>query len=170
MKQTRREHLSLLGGTALAAAVPGIASAESHASGEPKTVVVEMLNVDPDDRRARQVFKPAVVHVMPGDTIQFVSTDRGHNSQEDEDMMPEDGDIWEGRINGDIEVTFTTEGAYGYYCQPHQSVGMVGLILVGDATASLEELKGVRQRGKAKQRYEEYFEQADAIMAEVQSS
>lgn len=164
MKFTRREHLALLGGTAVAATLPMAAAAEA------KTVVIEMLNVDPDDKKQRQVYKPAVVHVNVGDTIKFVSTDRGHNTQVDEDMMPEGGDMWESKINEDIEFVVQTEGAYGYYCKPHRSVGMVGLLLVGDAAASLEELKGVRQRGKAKQRYEDYFEQAEAILAEVQSS
>ena len=168
MKFTRREHLALLGGTAAAATLPAALSAESHA--EPKTVVIEMLNVDPDSKRDRQVFKPAVVHVNVGDTVKFVSTDRGHNTQVDEDMMPDGGDMWESKINEDIEFVVETEGAYGYYCKPHRSVGMVGLLLVGDAAASLEELKDVRQRGKAKQRYEDYFEQAEAILAEAQSS
>ena len=167
MKQTRREHLALLSGVAAAAMVPTSLSAESHS--EPKTVTVEMLNVDPDDKKQRQVFKPAVVHVNVGDTIKFVSTDRGHNAQVDEKMMPEGGDMWEGKINEDVEVTVTTEGAYGYYCKPHRSVGMVGLVLVGDAAASLDALKEVRQRGKAKQRYADYFEQAATILAEAKS-
>lgn len=165
MKQTRREHLALLGGTVAAATLPAAAFAEDAA--EPKTVMVEMLNVDPDDKKQRQVFKPAVIHVNPGDTVKFVSADRGHNSEVDDKMMPDGGEEWSGKINEDVEVTFNTDGCYGYYCKPHRSVGMVGLVLVGDAAASLEEAKGVRQRGKAKQRYADYFEQADALLAEA---
>ncbi|MEL6424182.1 MAG: pseudoazurin [Pseudomonadota bacterium] len=161
MKITRREHLALLGGTMAAAALPGVASADGHA----QTHIVEMLNVDPDDRKKRQIFKPAVLRANPGDIVKFVATDRGHNSQVDEKMMPAGGDTWKGRINEEVEVTLTVDGAYGYYCQPHRSVGMVGLILVGDAAASLEEAKTVRQRGKAKQVYEELFAEADAMLA-----
>ncbi len=166
MKQTRREHLALLGGTIAAATLPAAAMAEDG----PTTHIVEMLNVDPDDKKQRQVFKPAVIHVKPGDTVKFMPVDRGHNAESDEDMMPEGGEMFEGKINKEIEVTYTTDGCYGYYCKPHRSVGMVGLVLVGDAAASLEEAKGVRQRGKAKQRYKDYFEQADAILAEASSS
>ncbi|NRB02647.1 MAG: pseudoazurin [Rhodobacteraceae bacterium] len=166
MKMTRRENLALLGGTLAAATVPGALMAAD----EPKTVIVEMLNVDPDDKKQRQIFKPAVVHVNVGDTVKFVPTDRGHNAEVDKKMMPEGGDEFAGKINKEVEVTFTTDGAYGYYCKPHRSVGMVGLVLVGDAAASLEAAKEVKQRGKAKQRYKDYFAQADEILAEAQSS
>lgn len=161
MKQTRREHLALLGGTFAAATLP----AAAFAADEPQTHVVEMLNSDPDNKKERQIFKPAVLHIKPGDTVKFLATDRGHNAESDKDMMPAGGETFAGKINEEVEVTYTTEGAYGYYCKPHRSIGMVGLILVGDAAASLEEAKGVKQRGKAKKRYSGYFEEADAILA-----
>ena len=166
MKITRREHLGLMAGAA-ALAVTGSARAESHASDEPMTHIVEMLNADPDNSRERNVFKPAVIRAKVGDTVKFVNADRGHNSQVDDKMMPEGGAEWKGRINEEVEVTFEEgmNGAYGYYCQPHRATGMVGLILVGDVSGNYEDLKGARQRGKAKARYAAIFEEADAILA-----
>jgi pseudoazurin len=126
---------------------------------------VQMLNVDPDDRRARQVFLPRIVVAKPGDTIRFVATDRGHNSESIPEMMPEGTDVWAGDINDGVEITLDTPGFYGYKCTPHASVGMVGLIVVqGDGMMdNLEDAKGVRQRGKARQVWDEIWEEIDGL-------
>ena len=169
MKLTRREQLALMGAALTATAIPAVLSAESHAEG-PVTHEVQMLNADPENKRERQVYVPAVVRAMPGDTIKFISVDRGHNAQSNEDWSPEGGTEWKSAINDDFEVTIDVEGAYMYECQPHASAGMIGLILVGDVSGNYEDLKGERFRGKARQRAEQYFEIADAILAEEAAS
>ena len=128
MKITRRAHLIGLGATGVALATGTGAAADGHS---PTEHVVEMLNADPENSRKRQVFIPEVLRVNVGDTVTFKAVDRGHNSQVDEDMMPEGGTMWEGGINEDVTVTIEAEGAYGYYCTPHRAAGMVGLLLVG---------------------------------------
>ena len=160
MKLTRREHLALMGGALTAAAIPAGLSADGHTVHE-----VQMLNQDPENKRERQIYSPAVVRAMPGDTIRFIATDRGHNAQSNADWSPEGGTEWKGKINEEVEVTIDVEGAYMYECQPHASAGMIGLILVGDVSGNYEELKGQRFRGKAKQRAEAYFEMADEMLA-----
>lgn len=164
MAQTRRETLKTLGALAAATALPA-----SVARAEGTVREVQMLNADPDDRKARQVFVPDIVRAQPGDTIRFISADRGHNAKSHDDMIPEGGQEWDGKIGDDVEVTITTEGAYGYYCTPHQTTGMVGLILVGDVSGNYEAIKEVRQRGRAKQRFEDIFARADAMLAEETS-
>ena len=164
-KLTRREHLALLGSTAAAAALGAPLFAESHSEG-PVVHEVQMLNADPENKRERQVFVPDIVRAMPGDTIRFIAADRGHNAEVNKKMMPEGGTEWAGRINSDVEVTIDVDGAYGYVCKPHASAGMVGLILVGDVSGNYEDLKGLRQRGKAAKRWESIFERADALLAE----
>ena len=165
MTQTRRETLKTLGAVAVAASVPiGAARAQGTVH------EVQMLNVDPDDRKQRQVFVPDIVRAQPGDTIRFISVDRGHNSKSNDDMIPEGGTEWDGKIGDDVEVVIETEGAYGYYCTPHQTAGMVGLILVGDVSGNYEAIKEARQRGRAKQRYEDIFARADAMLAEEGSA
>ena len=143
MKQTRRAHLAMLGGTVAAVVLPASLKADGHATMHE----VQMLNADPENKRERNVFGPAVLKVNVGDTVKFVNADRGHNAQIDTNMMPEGGDEFKGRINEEVEVTFTTDGTYGYYCQPHRALGMVGLILVGDASVNFEEAKAAKQRG-----------------------
>lgn len=148
-----------MGATALAAS-PLKAFAGAHGGN-----VVEMLNKAPDSNE-RQVFNPPVLKVDQGASVMFKATDRGHNSEANADMMPEGAEAWKGKINEDIEVTFDIPGVYGYHCTPHQSAGMVGLILVGDVTQEqLDAAKEVRARGKAKARYEEYFAMAEEMIA-----
>ena len=145
----------LLAGTAALIARPAIAEATTH--------TVEMLNKDPEDAKQRMVFKPAFLMVNPGDTVQFVSADKGHNSEVIDDMIPEGAEGWKGRINDDIEVTLDTPGFYGYKCTPHVGTGMVGLIVVqGDGMMdNLEAAQKVRQRGQAKKRFEALWEMAE---------
>ena len=160
MKITRRDGLKLMGATALATG-PLKAFAESHGGMHE----VQMLNQDPDSGE-RQVFYPAVIKIAEGETVKFVSTDRGHNSEANEDMLPEGAEAWSGKINEDVEVTFDVPGVYGYYCTPHQSAGMVGIVLVGDVTQEmLDAAAEVRQRGRARQRMEEYLANAAELIA-----
>ena len=170
MSQTRREHLAFLGAAAASAALPTVASAESHAAAEPVVHEVMMLNKHPDNSKERQVFVPDLLRVNVGDTIKFISGDKGHNSEVNDDMMPEGGTEWAGKINEDIEVVIEVEGAYGYKCKPHATAGMIGLILAGDVSGNYESVKEARQRGKAKARYEDIFARADALLEEEASS
>lgn len=123
------------------------------------------MNAHPEDKKERMVFVPDIVRAQPGDTIKFVAVDKGHNSEGNDDMLPEGAEGWKSKISQDFEVTVEGDGAYGYHCTPHRSVGMVGLILVGDVSGNYEAIKGVRQRGKAKQRYEDIFARADEMLA-----
>ncbi len=166
MNHTRREHLFYLGALATAAAVPSVAAANE----EPKTILVEMLNKHPDNKKERQVFYPDIVRANVGDTIKFVATDRGHNSATTDKNIPEGASAWKGKIGEEIEITLDTPGAYGYFCTPHRTAGMVGLLLVGDVSSNYEDLKGARYRGKEKKRYEDIFARADEMLAQEQSS
>lgn len=163
MTQTRRAHLKMLGAGLGLTALPSALLAEDG----PAPVVHEvlMLNKHPDDSKQRMVFLPDIVRANPGDTIKFVTVDKGHNSVSNEDMIPEGGQEWAGKISKDVEVTITTEGAYGYFCTPHKALGMVGLILVGDVSANYEAVKAVPQKGKTKKVFKDIFERADALLA-----
>jgi pseudoazurin len=90
-----------------------------------------MLNKGDD---GRMVFEPAALRVVPGDTVVFRATDKGHNAESIEGMIPSGAEPFRGRINEEIEVTFSEEGLYGIMCKPHYAMGMVMLISVGDAT------------------------------------
>lgn len=158
MLHTRRQHLALLGAAASASLLPLRASAATVHE-------VQMLNHHPDDKTQLMVFYPDIVRAMPGDTIRFLSVDNNHNSEANKDMLPDGVERWRSKIGKDFDLTVDAEGAYGYFCTPHKSYGMVGLILVGDVTANYEALKTVRQRGKSKGRFADIFARADTLLS-----
>ncbi|MFX0542230.1 pseudoazurin [Roseovarius sp. S4756] len=134
---------TLATGLAFAALMSGAAFAE--------TFEVQMLNKGSDGDR--MVFEPAFVQAAPGDTIRFVPTDKSHNAETIDDMIPEGAEGFAGKINQEIEVTLDSEGVYGIMCKPHYSMGMVMTIAVGDVDAPAEFLEG-RVPRKAKKRFE----------------
>lgn len=129
----------------------------------PETHIVEMRTRGEDDPKTLNLFSPAILQIAPGDTVKFTVVDKGHNSVAKKGMLPEGAEPWKGKMSKEVEVTFDVEGTYGYVCIPHYSMGMVGLILVGDYKVNLEEARGVRQRGKAKKAFQELFSQVDAL-------
>ena len=93
---------------------------------------VKMLNKGGDGKL--MVFEPAFIKIAPGDTVKFLATDKGHNAESIAGMLPAGAAPFKGRLNEEIVVRFTQQGLYGYKCQPHLGMGMVGLIQVGPAS------------------------------------
>lgn len=118
---------------------------------------VKMLNRD--SQGLAMQFEPAFLKIAPGDTVTFVATDKGHNSETLPGLLPEGAETWKGKTNEEITVTYTVEGFYGVRCAPHLGLGMVGLIQVGDA-AGPPDLSGVKLPGKAKTRMAELVTEA----------
>ena len=134
--------------------------------------VVEMLNVSKADPKVRMVFEPAVVSIEKGQTVLFQATDKGHNVESIDGMLPEGAEAFRSKIGQDFSYTFIEEGVYGYGCTPHLPMGMVGLVLVGDVTANYEAAKAVEHRGKAtREKFAALFAEAEAQMnaAEIEA-
>lgn len=137
----------------LAGLMPAIpAIAEDHQ--------VQMLNKDAEGRVMQ--FEPAFLKIAPGDTVTFLATDKGHNSESIPTLMPEGAEPWKGKINEEITVAFDVEGFYAYKCQPHLGLGMVGLIQVGDAPAALDEAEVAKLPQRAEDRLLELIAEAGA--------
>ena len=117
-------------------------------------VEVKMLNKGVD---GVMVFEPALVKINPGDTVKFVATDKGHNAEIIDDMMPEGGEKFVGKINEELAITFDKPGVYGYKCKPHYGMGMVGMVVVGEAT-NLDKAKAATHPGKARQAFSNLFD------------
>lgn len=116
---------------------------------------VKMLNKGVD---GAMVFEPAYVKAAVGDTITFLSTDKGHNAEGIEGMLPEGVEAFKSGMGEDYVLTLTAEGLYGVKCTPHYSMGMVALIQAG-APVNLDAAVAVTQKGKAKTRFEPLFGQ-----------
>lgn len=120
-----------------------LAQAEEHK--------VKMLNSGED---GTMVFEPGFVAAEPGDTVTFVPEDPAHNSNAV--LTPKGGTDWKGDINEKVSVTLDTEGVFIYQCDPHVTMGMVGVIQVGEATnmdaakSKAKELKGKMNTGKGR--------------------
>ncbi len=81
-------------------------------------------------------WDPAVVFVKPGDSVKFTGM-AGHDSAAYEGMVPEGAEVWHSKMGEEgFTVTLAKEGAYMYKCTPHESLGMVGAIVVGEKAPS----------------------------------
>lgn len=116
---------------------------------------VEMLNKGVD---GAMVFEPAFVKAAVGDTITFISTDKGHNAEAIEGMLPEGVEPFKSGMGEDYVLTLTAEGLYGVKCTPHYGMGMVALIQAG-APVNKDAAAAVTHKGKAKPRFEPLFAQ-----------
>lgn len=119
-----------------------------------ETFDIKMLN---KGEEGSMVYEPAFVKAAPGDTINFVSVDKGHNAETIKGMIPDGAEPFKSKMSSDFSVTLDTEGVYGIKCTPHFGLGMIALIQVG-APVNLEEAAAVKQKGKAKKRFEPLFE------------
>jgi len=110
---------------------------------------VKMLN---KGETGLMVFEPALTKVAVGDTVTFIPTDKGHDAQSIPDILPDGAEAFKGKMGQEVVVTFTVPGAYGVKCAPHFTMGMVALIVVGDAPANLEQAKTLKMAKKARER------------------
>ena len=99
------------------------------------------------------VFEPAFVKAAVGDTITFLSTDKGHNVENIKDMLPDGVEAFKSKMGEDYVLTIAAEGLYGLKCTPHYTMGMVALIQAG-APVNQDAVAKVTLKGKAKTRFE----------------
>ena len=111
---------------------------------------VSMLNKGAE---GAMVFEPAFVKAAVGDTVTFISTDKGHNAEGIKGMLPEGVEEFKSDMGKDYVLTLTAEGLYGVKCTPHYSMGMVALVQAG-APVNLDAVNAVELKGKAKSRFE----------------
>ena len=119
---------------------------------------VRMLNKGSD--RQAMVFEPAFLRVQPGDTVRFKPTDKGHDVEAVAGMLPEGVTPFKSAISQGLVVTFEKAGVYGYQCNPHIGMGMVGLVQVGTDVANLDAARKVKLPPFAVKRMAALFDQA----------
>lgn len=127
-----------------AAALIGLAPFSALA----KTHEVKMLN---KGETGTMVFEPRFVKADVGDIIKFVPTDKGHNAQSLDDMLPDGQEPFKGEINQELDVEMTAEGIIGVKCLPHIGTGMVMIVQVGDDNTVPAEFVAAELPGKAKE-------------------
>jgi pseudoazurin len=119
----------------------GVAAAADHQ--------VKMLN---KGAKGVMVFEPDLVIAEPGDTVTFLATTKGHNVQSIKGMLPKGVKKIRTKYNKPFTLKITKPGFYGVKCTPHYSMGMIALIVSGDAGPT-DAVKKVKHKGRAKKRF-----------------
>lgn len=121
---------------------------------------IKMLDFGKD---GGMVFEPGFIAVEPGDTITFIPTTSGHFVRSS--LVPDGVTEWQSAMGEEYSVTVEKEGVYVYYCPPHLSMAMLGVIQVGSASGKehvTEEMKSFNRRQiMKKQRIWSYLEQVE---------
>lgn len=139
---------------ALAVAAPALAQEL------PTEYTVEMWNKDPSDKTRKMVFSEEIIRVAPGATVTWLATDKGHNVEfvdgpDGVELAPKS------KIGTDATVTFTEPGVYVYVCSPHASMGMIGIVVVGEATPeAVAMIADAKMNGQSKKKF-------DALLGEL---
>ena len=128
-----------------------------------ETIEIQMLNEN--EAGEKMVFSQELIRAEVGDVIRFVPTDRSHNAQSVKGALPEGQEAFKGRMNQEIEYAVTETGLTAVVCQPHQTMGMVALIVVGNDVSNADEILDARLRGKGKDKIEALIEEAIATQS-----
>ena len=121
-------------------------------------VEVKMLNKGTE---GVMVFEPALVKINPGRHGEVRRLRQGPQCRDHRRHAARGGQKFIGKINEELAITFDKPGVYGYKCKPHYGMGMVGMIVVGDAT-NLDQAKAATHPGKAKQAFATLFDKLAA--------
>lgn len=89
-------------------------------------------------------FDPKGLLIEPGTMVRFVNESGSHTATayhpeiDDKPLrIPDDAKPWDSGLFTEPEKTYEVkldvEGVYDYYCRPHESLGMVGRIIVGES-------------------------------------
>lgn len=130
----------ILGTTLIAAGITAVQAGET---------TVKMLNNGPG---GPMQFDPSFVKIAPGDSVKFVATDKAHNVATIKGMAPEGAPEVKSAIGKDETVKFEKEGVYGFKCEPHYSMGMVALVVVGSKLDNLDQAKSAQVGPAAKKK------------------
>jgi len=116
-----------------------------------ETFEVKMLN---RGASGPMVYEPEFIQLQPGDKLKFLASSSGHDAVSIDGMLPAGAKPFKGKINEEIEVTFTEAGIYGIKCLPHYAMGMVMLVRVGDAPLATLQIPAAAPE-RAQKRFQE---------------
>lgn len=87
-------------------------------------------------------FNPHVSRVETGGSVTWILESGAHTATAyhpdngEPQLVPDGSEAWDSGVLSDVgeefEHTFETEGVYHYFCDPHESSGMIGSVIVGE--------------------------------------
>ena len=115
---------------------------------EKEPLVIEMLNKRGKDK---MLYGQDIAKVDVGQTITWTPDSKGHNVQFV--SVPEGVEKVKSKLSKEFSYTFEQEGVYLYVCTPHASMGMIGVVVVGDSDVNLDKVLDYKFRGKSKKKF-----------------
>ena len=111
-------------------------------------LIIEMLNNRGKDK---MLYGQDIAKIDVGQTITWTPDSKGHNVQFV--SVPEGVEKVKSKLSQEFSYTFEQEGVYLYVCTPHATMGMIGVVVVGDSDVNLDEVLGYKFRGKSKKKF-----------------
>ena len=115
---------------------------------EKEPLIIEMLNKRGKDK---MLYGQDVARVEVGQTITWTPESKGHNVQFV--SVPEGVEKVKSKLSKEFSYTFEQEGVYLYVCTPHASMGMIGMVIVGESDVNLDEALDYKFRAKSKKKF-----------------
>ena len=112
-------------------------------------VTLDMLNKRADGQK--MVYSQDIVKVNVGDTVTWLPKSKGHNVHF---IAVPDGikKVKKSKLNKEYSYKFSKPGIYLYQCTPHKSMGMIGLVVVGDNIDNKSLIAKTKVFGKSKKK------------------
>ena len=115
---------------------------------EKEALIIEMLN---NRGKEKMLYGHDVVKIDVGQTITWTPDSKGHNVQFI--SVPDGVEKVKSKLSKEFSYTFEQEGVYLYVCTPHASMGMIGVVVVGESDVNLDEVLDYKFRGKSKKKF-----------------
>ena len=111
-------------------------------------LIIKMLN---KRGKEKMLYGQDIAKIDVGQTITWTPDSKGHNVQFV--SVPEGVEKVKSKLSKEFSYTFEQEGVYLYVCTPHASMGMIGVVVVGDSDVNLDEVLDYKFRGKSKKKF-----------------
>ena len=125
---------------------------------EKEPIIIEMLN---KRGKEKMLYGQDVAKIDVGQTITWTPDSKGHNVQFV--SVPEGVEKVKSKLSKEFSYTFEQEGAYLYVCTPHASMGMIGVVVVGESDVYLDEVKKYKFRGKSKKKFKKILKSLEDV-------
>ena len=125
---------------------------------EKEPLIIEMLN---KRGKEKMLYGQDVAKIDVGQTITWTPDSKGHNVQFV--SVPKGVEKVKSKLSKEFSYTFEQEGVYLYVCTPHASMGMIGVVVVGDSDVNLDEVLGYKFRGKSKKKFKKIAKSLEGV-------
>ena len=125
---------------------------------EKEPLIIEMLN---KRGKEKMLYGQDVVKIDVGQTITWTPDSKGHNVQFV--SVPEGVEKVKSKLSKEFSYTFEQEGVYLYVCTPHASMGMIGMVIVGESDVNLDEVLDYKFRGKSKKQFKKILKSLEDV-------